>query len=128
MKTAEYVCTLAIFFKQYQEKRVLDEERYFLSVKYLPKLIYDLGKRKITVADDRHRNGNFVTIEAEDFQGKKRFYSVFFEIKKEQKQKLILRIQSAYIRDFRTARELKAKSVKLNTLIKATLEGRKIKA
>lgn len=111
-----------------REKRVLDEERYQLSRKYLPRIVHELGQRKITIADERRRNGNFLTIEIDNLQGEKRFYSVFFEISKEKKQRLILRVQSAYVRDVLPARENKAKPVRLHTLLKAVFEGRKIKA
>jgi len=108
------------------ESRVLDEERYLLSRKHLPAMVKALSSRKITVADENRRNGNFVTLEIADDNGIMGHYSVFFEFERERKRKIKLRVQSAYVRQRLTKRELDAKPVKLNTILKATLEGRKI--
>lgn len=110
-----------------KEERVLDEERYLLSKRYLPALVKDLGTRRIFVADEKRKNGNFVTREVQTDSGTAGLYSIFFEVEKERKHKLKLRVQSAYVREKLTKRESDAKKVRLHTIFKAVFEGRKIK-
>lgn len=109
-----------------RERRVLDAERYQLSRQFLPSLIEALGRRRIIVADERR--GNFVTFELLDASGRKVYYSVYFDVAKERKRRLLLRVQTAYLRNALSAREAHAKPVKLKTLLKAALEGRKIRS
>lgn len=116
------------WYSDNREKRILDEERYLLSRKYLPAMVKDLVKRKIYVADENRKNGNFVTREIETGPGTTGLYSLFFEVVNERKHKFKLRIQSAYVRGKLTRRELEAKSVRLHTIFKAAFHGKKIKA
>jgi hypothetical protein len=111
-----------------RETRVLDEERYLLSKKYLPTMVKDLVQRKIYVADENRKSGNFVTREIETGSGTSGLYSLFFEVENERKHKLKLRVQSAYVRGKLTRRESEAKSVRLHTIFKAAFHGKKIKA
>jgi hypothetical protein len=110
-----------------RESRILDEERYLLSKAYLPQLVKDLATRKITVADEKRKNGNFVTLELNVANAQGGYYSVFFEVEKERQRKLKLRVQSAYLRQQISKREAESKPVKLLTILKATFENRKIR-
>jgi hypothetical protein len=87
-------------FDDGREVRVLCEQRYELSKRYLPGLIRDLRKRTIRLARDNPQN--FVTtksVDASDAQGQ--HYVVFFEITRDPRQKgrLLLQVQSAYVAD-----------------------------
>lgn len=115
-------------YKNSQETRVLNEERYILSKTELPKIIAELHLRHITVADEGKR-GNFVTIEHITQAGEKRYYGVFFEVEKDKKRRgrIILRVQSAYLLNGLTKRQKAAKKVRFEVLIKAEFEGRKIR-
>ncbi|MDN7468251.1 hypothetical protein QZM43_21190 [Burkholderia orbicola] len=58
-------------------------------------------------------------------------YAVFFEVSKDRirKRRLILRVQSAYMLDGGlNRRQREARKVALRTLLRASLEGRKIRA
>lgn len=110
-----------------KERRVLDVERYQLSRQYLPGMIQTLGSRHIVIGDENRRQGNFVTIEVQTANGNTGYYSLFFEVTKQKKRRLILRVQTAYVRTAIPKREKEAKPVKLKTLLNRTFEGKKIK-
>lgn len=102
------------------EKRVLDKERYDLSRQYLPKLILELPKRHIQVADQT--KPNFVTFElpstapgADPVR-----YAVFFEVKKDsvRRKRMLLRVQSAYILKNPSKRLLKAEKMRFQVVLK----------
>ena len=102
------------------EKRVLDKERYDLSRQYLPRLILELPKRHIQVADPTRPN--FVTFElsptapgADPVR-----YAVFFEVKKDsiRRKRMLLRVQSAYILDKPGKRLLKADKMRFQVVLK----------
>lgn len=107
-----------------EEVRVLNETRYKLSRTILLGLIESLPSKKIIVAVP---GDNYVTFECASATGIE-YYSVFFEATKakNRKNRVILRVQSAYMRE-PTKRERLAKKVGFNTLIRAALEGRKIR-
>lgn len=107
-----------------EEVRVLNETRYKLSQTILLALIKSLPSRKIIVAAP---GDNYVTFERESATGVE-YYSVFFEATKakSRRNRVILRVQSAYMRE-PTKRERQAKKVGFDTLLKAALEGRKIR-
>lgn len=108
-----------------EEVRVLDRERYTLSASLLVPLVNALDHRHIIVAAP---GDNYVTFERPTATGEIEHYGVFFTVTKakNRKNRLILRVQSAYLRQ-PTARQKQAKKVKFDTLLRAALEGRKIR-
>ena len=108
-----------------REVRILCEERYLLSRRFLPQIVKELFSRKIRVASDRP---NYVTLETVDLPHPG-FYLMFFEVTKDlaRKKRLLLRVQSAYRVDALTARQRNAGKVNFDVLLRATYEGRKIK-
>ncbi|WP_322089043.1 hypothetical protein [Burkholderia sp. BCC1999] len=112
-----------------REVRVLCADRYRASRQLLRDVITGLATRRIVVANERQPN--FVTVEAVSSDGMPRVYAVFFEVSKDRarKRRLILRVQSAYMLDGDlTRRQREARKVTLRTLLRASLEGRKIRA
>ncbi|WP_176049550.1 hypothetical protein [Burkholderia sp. BCC1644] len=112
-----------------REVRVLCADRYRASRQLLRDVIAGLATRRIVVANERQPN--FVTVEAVSSDGMPRVYAVFFEVSKDRtrKRRLILRVQSAYMLDGDlTRRQREARKVALRTLLRASLEGRKIRA
>ncbi|WP_423379915.1 hypothetical protein [Burkholderia sp. LMG 32019] len=112
-----------------REVRVLCADRYRASRRLLRDVITGLAMRRIVVADERQPN--FVTVEAVSSDGTPRVYAVFFEVSKDRtrKRRLILRVQSAYMLDGGlTRRQREARKVALRTLLRASLDGRKIRA
>ena len=107
------------------EIRLFSVERYNLSKEILVELIKTLSVRRIIVASERE---NYATFEHTDQSGTIQHYGVFFEVTKSRsrKNRLILRVQSAHLRPL-TKRMKEAKPVKLETLLKATFEGRSIR-
>jgi hypothetical protein len=119
----------AEIFDDGREQRVLDPVRYTLSRLLLRDLILTLGNRSIIVADERRPN--FVTVQETNTDGTTSIYAVFFEVEKDKtrRQRLILRVQSAYLLEQElTKRQRQAKRVGLKTLLRATYEGRTIRA
>lgn len=114
------------YYDDGREIRVLCEERYLLSRRFLPRLIKELFSRHIRVASSRP---NYITIEGERPALADGLYAVFFEVKKDsrRKKRLILRVESAYRVDELTPRQKNAGKVNFDVLLRATYEGRKIK-
>jgi len=115
-------------YKDEKEERVLDPVRYQLSRTLLRKLITELPSRHIVVANVQSRN--FLTWEVQRETGRPSIYAVFFDVEKDQqrRQRLILRVQSAYVLDQGlTRRQKEAKKIRLTTLLKAAHEGRTIR-
>lgn len=114
----------AEIYKTDRETRALCEERYSLSLILLRGLVEQLPSRKIIVA----RPGeNYVTFERHGTEGVQH-YGVFFEVAKakSRKNRIILRVQSAYLRE-PTQRHREAKKVGFDTLLRAAHEGRVIR-
>ncbi|ADL54857.1 hypothetical protein [Gallionella capsiferriformans] len=116
-------------FDNGRERRVLNEQRYRLSIQYLPKIIHELQQRKIQIAGSDVQN--FVTFEIPDSDSSQTAarYAIFFEVEKSKSRKkhVLLRVQSAYILEKITDRQRKSGKVSFNALLKAVYEGRKIK-
>ncbi|WP_211610563.1 hypothetical protein [Paraburkholderia haematera] len=111
-----------------REQRVLDPRRYELSKHLLRDLVMTLGERPIVVAGEQQPN--FMTLQKTNADGTTSLYAVFFEVEKDRarRQRLILRVQSAYLLDKAlTKRQRQAKKVAFKTLLRATYEGRKIR-
>jgi hypothetical protein len=111
-----------------REERVLCPERYRTSRSLLRDLVLTLPERRIIVADERQPN--FMTIETTNAHGEPAVYAVFFEVGKDKtrKNRLLLRIQSAYTLDQDlTKRQREAKKVTLRSILRATVECRKIR-
>lgn len=104
-------------------QRVLDQQRYKLSLKYLPQLAHDLEKRQIRIADESRPN--FVTFELEPTNAGEEplHYAMFFEVKKDRlrKRRMILRVQSAYILENPSKRQLEAKKMRFHIILKRAL-------
>lgn len=111
-----------------REKRVLCVERYAYSQQFLPALIQELPERTIQIANSSPQNF-FTFEELDDLGALVRRYSIFFTVERDRtrKKRMLLRVQSAYAHTEITARARKAGKVKLQTLLKAVYEGRKIK-
>lgn len=107
------------------EARVLDPERYALSTQFLPRLIEELEKRHIKSTGKE----NFMTIEIIEKSGQSVPYVVFFDVFKDLKRKrrLLLTVQSAYVKEDSTNRMKSGKKVNFPVLLRAVYEGRKIK-
>lgn len=113
------------WYQDGREHRVLDEQRYLLSQKYLPGLIRELDQRVIKIADGNRRN--FVTVSVEDEDGRNAgYYSVYFEVRKERKRRLLLRVQSGYLRESIPRVEKERKRVRLRTILQRAIEGKSI--
>jgi hypothetical protein len=107
------------------EDRVLDPERYAFSRLLLPRLVQELKSRHIKSTG----HGNFMTIEVIDTSSHKLPYVIFFEVLKDKKRKkrLLLIVQSAYVKNDQTNRMRSGAKVNFAVLLKATYEGRKIR-
>lgn len=104
-------------------RRVFNKERCDLSKGHLISIIKSLSTRKIVVASPGE---NYVVHEKTE-NGAVKQYGVFFKtVKSKQKNRIVLIVQSAYLREL-TQRHKEAKKVKFETLLKAALEGRVIK-
>ncbi|HEY1398694.1 hypothetical protein [Roseateles sp.] len=109
-------------FNDGQEIRVLCEERYSLSSLHLPRIIKDLPKRAIRIA--REQPQNFVTVES--VTGKtgasQQHYVLFFELSRDTKRKrrLILKVQSAYLKHPFDVSLTRGRKVSFAKLLKAT--------
>ncbi|WP_179403958.1 hypothetical protein [Burkholderia guangdongensis] len=117
----------AEIYRDDREESVLDPLRYHLSKTLLRELVIALPSRHIIVANVKSRN--FLTWEMQAKGGKQSIYAVFFDVEKDQRrgQRLILRVQSAYLLDQGlTRRQKDAKKVRLVTLLKAAYAGRTI--
>ena len=80
------------------------------------------------MADERQPN--FMTVETTTESGEPCLYAVFFEVEKDKarKHRLLLRVQSAYTLDQGlTKRQKEAKKVTLRSILRAVVEGRKIR-
>lgn len=113
------------YYRDGREVRVLCEERYALSRRYLPQLVRELFERKIQVASSLP---NYITLEVID-ERNPGLYAVFFEVEKDgaRRKRMLLRVQSAYRIDSLSRRQEKAGKVNFAVLLRATYEGRKIK-
>ncbi|ABE34749.1 hypothetical protein Bxe_B1207 [Paraburkholderia xenovorans LB400] len=99
-----------------------------LSKRLLRSLVMTLADRPIVVADERQPD--FMTMQQMNADGTTSLYAVFFEVEKDKarRQRLILRIQSAYLLERTlTRRQREARRVALKTLLRATYEGRKVR-
>lgn len=108
--------------------RVLNPQRWQLSREKLPGLVQRLRTSHIKVLGKP--NENYATFSAMDQNGAAVTYVVFFTVKKDnvRKKRLIMRVQSAYAIDSLTKRLQNAGKVNLAVLLRATYEGRTIKA
>ena len=101
-------------------RRVLDETRYDLSRRYLPRLVRELPVRQIRVADPSRPN--FVTLELPPAAPgvAPQHYAVFFEVKKDQQRRhrMLLRVQSAYVLDRPARRLLQAEKMRFPVILK----------
>lgn len=112
-----------------REQRVLDPTRFALSRTLLRDLAMTLADRSIVVANERQPN--FMTLQKTNADGTTSLYAVFFEVEKDRarRQRLILRIQSAYLLENElTRRQRQAKKIAFKTLLRAVYEGRKIRS
>lgn len=108
-----------------REIRILDESRYLLSRKFLPRIMRELIDRKIQVLP----TANFLTIEMHR-KNEEEKYAVFFDVKKDvrKKKRILLRVQSAYLLEKFSFRQQKAKKVGFYTLIRSVYDCRPIRA
>jgi hypothetical protein len=116
-------------YRDGRELRVLDPERYRLSLIFLPRMIHELHgpfARRIRVSAEQE---NFFTLEAADSEGTAVHYAVFFAVEKDRnrKKRLLLRVQSAYPLVELTNRQRQAGKVNFNVLLQATYAGRRIR-
>ncbi|HEY4351078.1 MAG TPA: hypothetical protein VGN31_07615 [Paraburkholderia sp.] len=112
-----------------KEQRVLDDQRYELSRRFLRDVVMTMPSRRIVLADDRQPN--FVTVESVNTDGTRSLYAIFFEVRKDKsrKHRMVLRIQSAYLLDDGlTKRQTSARRIGFATLLRATYLGKKIRA
>jgi hypothetical protein len=103
------------------ERRVLSEERYELSRKFLPGLVRDLAKRTIRYAGEI--NLNYFTAEVAGLEAPG-VYAVFFEVQRDRRRKrrLLLYVQSAYRLEQLTNRLAKGGKVRFATLLRKTYQ------
>ncbi|ANH70768.1 hypothetical protein ABE85_20720 [Mitsuaria sp. 7] len=109
-------------FDDGQEIRVLCEERHSLSLMHLPRIIRELPKRAIRIA--REQPQNFVTVESVNSKTgtSQQHYVLFFELSRDAKRKrrLVLKVQSAYLKHPFDASLTKGRKVSFAKLLKAT--------
>lgn len=113
------------YYDDGREVRVLCEERYALSHRFLPQIVKELFARQIRVASARP---NYLTLEV--LEGPvPSLYVVFFEVEKDRirKKRMLLRVQSAYRLDELSRQQKNAGKVNFAVLLRATYEGRKIR-
>ncbi len=110
-------------FDNGRERRVLSEERYELSRRFLPYLVKGLGTRVVRFAADGA--SNFFTAEGLSEDADPGIYVVFFEVERDRsrKKRLLLRIQSAYRMDRLSKRLSQAGKIKFATLLRKTYLG-----
>jgi len=117
-------------FREEQDVRVLCERRYSLSLNHLPRLIKELPRRVIRIA--RESPQNFVTIERVDLGERvpPPHYVVFFELSRDTKRKrrLVLKVQSAYLKDPFDPALSKGRKVSFAKLLKATFLRHRLRA
>jgi hypothetical protein len=103
------------------ERRVLSEERYRLSRKFLPGLVRDLPKRTIRYAGENNLNYFTAEVTGTEASG---VYAVFFEVQrdKRRKRRLLLYVQSAYRLEQLTNRLAKGGKVRFATLLRKTYQ------
>jgi len=116
-------------FNDGQDIRVLCEQRHALSLMYLPQLIRELPQRPIRFARDLPQN--FITSELiESDAGRPRqHYVMFFEVSRDprRKRRLLLKVQSAYLKDALEPRLIKGRRISFATLLKATCTRQPLK-
>ncbi len=104
-------------------RRVMDKQRYELSLNHLPQLVHDLDTRHIRIADASRPN--FVTLELQPASAGEEalHYAMFFEVKKDRsrKRRVLLRVQSAYILENPSRRLLKADKMRFHVILKRAL-------
>jgi hypothetical protein len=109
-------------YKDSRETRIFCYERYELSKK-LPEIIRNISKNKCL-----HTGyGNFFIVEILTENGRKQNYEVYFTVKKAQKVRLSLYIQSAYIRDEKHQQRRKKKPIGFYVIAFNTLHNKKIR-
>jgi len=106
-----------------KNSRLMDAERYQLSLKHLPKMITELRQRKIKSSRE-----NYVTVEIHPSEagGASRNYVVFFDVKKDVKRRrrALLRVKSAYVLERPlTKREREEKPIGFSVLLKRAMEA-----
>jgi hypothetical protein len=108
-----------------RERRVLNDERYWLSKRHLPGLVEALATRHIRIVSDRP---NFMTIETAGSDSRVS-YALFFELTRDnaRRKRLILRVQSAYPMVGLTRRLKEARKINFHVLAAAVYAGRKIR-
>lgn len=109
------------------ETRVLNLDRYMLSKSLLPEMIQNLPIRDIrTTGGDL---GNYMTLEAQGTDGEIHPYIAFFDVERDKRRKgrVILRIQSAYVKAELGNKLKSGKKVNFPVLIRAAYEGKKIR-
>lgn len=104
-------------------RRVLDRQRYELSLQHLPGLAHDLPNRLIRIADASRPN--FVTLEIQPTTpgGAALHYAMFFEVKRDRRRRhrMLLRVQSAYLLESPSKRLLKADKMRFHVILKRAL-------
>jgi hypothetical protein len=101
------------------ERRVLSEERYELSRKFLPGMVRDLANRTIRYAGESNLNYFTTEVTGSEAPG---VYVVFFEVRrdKRRKRRLLLHVQSAYRLEQLNKRLAKGGKVRFATLLRKT--------
>ena len=116
-----------LLYEHGRDRRILDAVRYEFS-KRLPGLIGDIEQRRILFAGPE----NFLTLEATSSEGVPGYYQVFFVLYRKvgAKQRLELRVQSAYWVSHLHPRALPTTLVKVRFKLIATAayEGRRLHA
>lgn len=115
------------WFDDDRERRVLCPERYRLSRSHLRSIVASLERRRIIVANETQ--GNFVTVELIDSDVERIQYAVFFaaEADREQRKRVLLRVQSAYRLDMLTARQRAAKKVGFSVLVRKAYQNERVR-
>lgn len=114
------------WYQDDRETRVLNEARYLQSRELLPKITQNFATREIRTTGQPQEN--YMTIEITDHEGEAKPYIVFFEIKKDKKRRgrILLRIQSAYVKERLNNRLKNGQRVNFQVLVRATYQEKKI--
>jgi len=117
-------------FNDGQDVRVLCEQRHALSQKYLPRLIHELPQRLIRFA--RYLPQNFITTEmiGGESGSPGQHYVMFFEVSRDPKRRrrLLLKVQSAYVKELLEPRLTKGRKINFSTLLKAICTRQPLKS
>jgi hypothetical protein len=103
-----------------REVRALDPSRYELSTLHLRRIVQELPKRPVLIADSQRPNYVTFEVQPSNPDDPVMVYAVFFIAEKDNKRskRVLLRVQSAYLLEVQTRRQQKAEKISFRKLLK----------